>query len=114
MTAMTAAFYADVTATLRKAGRPDLIEQLAALLPKATLTSTEAAELLGLSSPNTVKNWLAGGHFPGAYQTRGGHWRFPRAEVEAVKQRMVDLRERNHRGDLALPDTDDEATPPLL
>lgn len=114
MTAMTATLYAEVTSTLAKAGRADLVEQLAALFPKETLTSSEAAALLGLSSANTVKNWLAGGYFPGAFQTRGGHWRFLRAEVEAVKARMADLRERNRRGDLAPPDADDDSTPPLL
>lgn len=76
------------------------------------LTSAEAAKLLGLASPNTIENWLAGGHFPGAYQTRGGHWRFPRAEVEAVKRRMEALRERNRKGDLAVSDCTGES--PLL
>lgn len=114
MTSMTAALYADVTSTLRKAGRQDLVEQLAALMPMETLTSSEAARLLGLSSPNTVKNWLAGGHFPGAYQTAGGHWRVPRVEVEAIKRRMAELRERSVRGDLTPPDADDDFVPPLL
>lgn len=114
MIADTAHLYAEVTSTLTKAGRADLAEQLAALFPQQTLTSREAAAMLGISSANTVKNWLAGGHFPGAFQTPGGHWRFLRAEVEAVKARMADLRERNRRGDIAPPDSDDEPTPPLL
>jgi excisionase family DNA binding protein len=111
---MTSALYTDVTDALLKAGRQDLVERLAALDPKETLTSSEAARLLGLSSPNTVKNWLAGGYFPGAFQTAGGHWRFPRQEVEAVKRRMEELRHRNRRGDLAPPDADDDSSPPLL
>jgi excisionase family DNA binding protein len=114
MTTMNASLYAEVTSTLTKAGRADLAEQLAALFPMDTLTSSEAAALLGVSSANTVKNWLAGGFFPGAYQTRGGHWRFLRAEVEAVKARVGELRERNRRGDLAPTDVEDERTPPLL
>ena len=114
MTAITRALYTDVTDALVKAGRHDLVERLAALDPKETLTSSEAARLLGLSSPNTVKNWLAGGYFPGAFQTAGGHWRFPRHEVEAVKRRMEELRDRNRRGDLAPPDSDDDSSPPLL
>jgi excisionase family DNA binding protein len=114
MTAMTAALYSDVTAALLKAGRPDLVERLAALAPEATLTSSQAAKLLGLSSSNTVKNWLAGGYFPGAFQTAGGHWRFPRREVEAVKRRIAELRDRNGRGDLAPPDADDDSTPPVV
>ncbi len=114
MSAATATLYADVAEVLLQAGRHDLVERLAALNPKESLTSSEAAKLLGLSSSNTVKNWLAGGHFPGAYQTAGGHWRFPRHEVEAVKQRMEVLRERNRRGDVAADEVDDASEPPLL
>ena len=114
MTAMTASLYFDVMAVLRKHGRQDLVEKFSAFEPKELLTSTEAARLLGLSSPNTVKNWLAGGHFPGAYQTAGGHWRFPRKEVEAVQARLEGLRDRNRRGDLSLPDQDDDGSPPML
>jgi excisionase family DNA binding protein len=105
---MSSALLAEVTDALLKAGRRDLAERLAARAPKETLTSSETAKLLGLSSPNTVKNWLAGGYFPGAFQTAGGHWRFPRREVEAVKRRMDDLRDRNRRGDLTPPDSKDD------
>ena len=105
----------DGTSALTKAGRKDLVERLVAYRPAEVLTSTEAAELLGVSSANTVKNWLAGGQFPGAFQTQGGHWRFLREEVEAVKARMDELREKNRRGDLTPPDEADEASlPPLL
>ena len=79
------------------------------------LTSTEAATLLGVSPPNTVKNWLEGGAFPGATKTLGGHWRFPRSEVEAVKARMEWVHAKNTKGDTALPaDLDDGPEPPLL
>lgn len=111
---LTAALYSEVTDALAKAGRRDLVERLAALAPQETLTSAQAAKLLGLLSPNTVKNWLAGGYFPGAFQTPGGHWRFPLHEVEAVKHRMEQLRDLNRRGDLAPRDSDDDSTPPLL
>lgn len=114
MTTLPASLFAEVAETLERSGRHDLVERLAACLPKATLTSSQAAAFLGLSSANTVKNWLAGGHFPGAYQTKGGHWRFPLADVEAVKQRMVELRAKNLDGDLSLPDGDDDSSPPLL
>ncbi len=114
MPAMTATLYPEVTSTLTRAGRAELVEPLGACFPKETLTSSEAAALLGLSSANTVKNWLAAGYFPGAFQTRGGHWRFLRAEVEAVKARMADMGERNRRGDLAPPDAADDSPPPLL
>ena len=110
---MNAALYADVTDAFLKAGRRDLVERVAEQTSPEILTSSQAAKLLGLSSPNPVKNWLAGGSFPGAFQTDGGHWRFPRHEVEAVKRHMEALRDRNRRGDLAPPD-DDDSTPPLL
>lgn len=119
-TSMTLEF-ADVASILRNAGREDLVEWLLRALPREStaphkdlLTSKQAAALLGLSSPNTVKNWLQGGFFPGAFRTPGGHWRFPRAEVEAAKRWMEALREQNARGELVLPDEDAEDPPPLL
>lgn len=78
------------------------------------LTSKEAAELLGVRSPNTIKNWLEGGSFPSAMRTPGGHWRFSELEVLDVKHRMQELREKNRTRDLAPPDTDEDAEPPLL
>ena len=81
----------------------------------AMLTTTEVAKMLGVSSPNTVKNWLEGGAFPGATKTLGGHWRFPLKDVEAVKARMEWVREKNAKGDLAIPaDLNDGPEPPLL
>ncbi|MEA5416305.1 hypothetical protein VB757_14340 [Synechococcus sp. BA-132 BA5] len=44
-----------------------------------------------------MKNWLEGGWFPGAFQTAGGHWRFPLEDVEAVRSRLEGLRDRNSR-----------------
>lgn len=109
MPTLTAALHAEVTEALRKAGRADLAARLGAAAPDEMITTTQAARLLGVSSPNTVKNWLSGGHFPGARRTPGGHWRFARREVEAVKLRMAELRARNRRGELAPPDIEDEA-----
>lgn len=114
MTVLPPALLADVADALRAAGRQDLVDRLAALEAKPVLTSAEAARVLGLSSPSTVKNWLAGGFFPGATRTAGGHWRFPRAEVEAVQRRIAELRARNRLGELTPPDTGDEGPPPLL
>lgn len=45
--------------------------RLVASAKAAQLTSKQAATLLGVSSANTVKNWLEGGWFPGAFQTAG-------------------------------------------
>lgn len=110
----------EVTTALNQAGQQNLaarflraLEGCQAGVPEV-LTSRQAADMLGVSSINTVKNWLEGGFFPGAYQTPGGHWRFPKAEVLEAKRRMEALRARNQRGDLALPAEDDEGERPLL
>ena len=71
MTAISPALLSDVTAVLRQAGRSDLVDRLVASATAAPLTSKQAATMLGVSSANTVKNWLEGGWFPGAYQTAG-------------------------------------------
>ena len=78
------------------------------------VSTGEAAKMLGVSSANTVKNWLEGGHFPGAFRTVGGHWRFPRAEVLAMRRYMEELRAKNSRGDMMPPDLNDDVEPPLL
>jgi excisionase family DNA binding protein len=105
----------EVASTLAEAGRNDLVQKLKAYRQGAKdLTSREAAEVLGVSSPNTVKNWLNGGYFPGAYKTPGGHWRFPRAEVLATKAAMDELRRRNRDGDFTPSDSEGEEPLPLL
>jgi predicted site-specific integrase-resolvase len=78
-----------------------------------SLNTQEAAELLGVTSTATVKNWLEGGHFPGAYQV-DGEWRFSSSEVLAAKKRIEELREKNRTGDLSLPDCDYDLDLPLL
>ena len=114
MSVLPHALFQELRSVLINVGRNDLVVRLDEAIGENLLTSTEAAELLGVSSPSTVKNWLMSGHFPGAFQTPGGHWRFPRAEVEAERLRLEQLRERNRRGDLSLPDEDHEGEPPLL
>lgn len=114
MTAISPTLLSDVTAALREAGRNDLVDRLVASTAAAPLTSKQAATLLGVSSANTVKNWLEGGWFPGAFQTAGGHWRFPLEDVEAVRSRLDGLRDRNNRRELTPVDDDDAlAEPPL-
>jgi excisionase family DNA binding protein len=108
MTAISPALLNDVTAVLREVGRTDLVERLVASASAAPLTSKQAATLLGVSSANTVKNWLEGGWFPGAFRTPGGHWRFPLEDVEAVRMRLEGLRDRNSRRDLIPTECDDE------
>jgi excisionase family DNA binding protein len=113
MTAMPQPLYDELTAALTAAHRLDLVERLRALWEDEALTSKQAASLLGVSSANTVKNWLEGGWFPGAYRTPGGHWRFLRSEVLAARERMEELRDRNARRDLAPPDVDEDELPLL-
>ena len=110
MTAIHPALLSDVSAALREVGRSDLVDRLVASATTAPLTSKQAATLLGVSSANTVKNWLEGGWFPGAFQTAGGHWRFLLEDVEAVRSRLEGLRDRNSRRDLTPVDCDDEST----
>lgn len=86
-----------------------LLEELAEVLSKPEyLTTPQVAELLGVSSPNTIKNWLKGGSFPGAYKTQGGHWRFPLKEVLAVQARVRASQQRNTTPAVQLPDYGDE------
>lgn len=121
----TIRFVEDARRTLAEALqhlRPDAPEELRrkladlehSLMMPSWLTSAETAELLGVSSPNTIKNWLESGHFPGARRTPGGHWRFLLADVLSVKRRMEDVRAANASGALEPPDfEDDEPIKPL-
>lgn len=118
---MRAELLEEARAFFTEHGRLDLLPCLKSSLPaaeveKSELTSAEAAALLGVSSPNTVKKWLEGGHFPGAYKTPGKHWRLPRKEVLAVKARLAELQAKNQAGDVSPPDHDgdDESDVPLL
>lgn len=72
------------------------------------LTTAEAAALLEATSPATIRNWLEGGHFPGAHQTSNGVWRFPRQEVLAVRAASLAVQERNRQKVLELPDLEDD------
>lgn len=116
MSALSPTLIAEVKRVLRDAGREDLATKLDECVESDELLTTgQAAELLGVSSRNTVKNWLEAGAFPGAYKTQGGHWRFPRHEVEATLDRMNVLRQKNLQGEASIPDEDEAYTePPLL
>lgn len=81
----------EIATYLRPDAPADLVRRLKAMAERIEaewITTGEAARLLGVSSRNTVKNWLEGGFFPGSIRTEGGHWRFLRAEVEAVRRAM--------------------------
>lgn len=106
-----------VMTALKSAGRDDLVAEVGeAVGSQEFVTSGEAAEPLGVSSTNTVKNWLESGLFPGARKTEGGHWRFDRAEVELVKARMAVLEKKNRARDFTsddVPDSEQEPPPYL-
>lgn len=116
MLTLSEPLYEEIKQALRSAGEHDLLARVEASAESTeVLTSREAAALLGVASVNTIKSWLEGGQFPGAYQTPGGHWRFPRAAVEAAKTRMLELRRRNLAGDIsAVKGDEDYGEPPLL
>lgn len=115
MPALPRALIDEAIDTLRGDGHADLAERLSqAVARPRDLTSTQAAELLGVTSPNTIKNWLKGGYFPGAYQTPGGHWRFPRDAVLAARAEMDDARHKNATRDLSPPTFDDDDADPYL
>lgn len=86
------------------------IEQADKDVPATAWTVEQAAEYLGITSPETIKNWLCGGSFPGAKQGNGsdlrtlGHWRFLISDVKRVKAQMDETRRKNQTGQLAVPD----------
>ncbi len=105
----------EVKQALARAGQSELCARIEAEGEPAPemLTTKQAAVLLELKSTNTVKNWLEGGQFPGAFQTEGGHWRIPRSEVEKTRLRRRELADKNRRRDFTAPD-EDAREPPLL
>jgi excisionase family DNA binding protein len=68
--------------------RGRLREALATLTNDPMVTTGEAAKLLGVSSPNTIKNWLTQKGFARAQRTLGGQYRFPLSDILAVKTEM--------------------------
>ena len=72
------------------------------------LDVAQTAKLLGVTSYLTIYNWLKGGHFPGSFTTPEGHWRFPKHEVLAMKDHMLEIRRRNEANDMTPPELEDE------
>ena len=73
--------------------------------PEITLTSEEAAKLLGVTT-GAVTRWLQAGHFPNAWRLNPhlqSRWRIPKSDVDA----FIQLR-RTQRGFFYIP------TPPPI
>lgn len=64
-----------------------------------------AAALLGVSSPDTVKNWARAGWFPGACLTVGGQWQFPLDEVLSLRAHR-EFQQARARGAAPAPEVD--------
>jgi hypothetical protein len=78
------------------------------LISKGDLLDTQAAaSYLGITGPGTIRNWLEGGSFPGAFQS-GGQWFFPAVELNKVKHRMDEIQTKNKNRDLQPPDPSDD------
>jgi excisionase family DNA binding protein len=88
--------------------RPYLDEIRAMLSGERLLTVGQVAEILGVSSPTTVRNWLERGQFPGVLVTSGGHRRFRLADVLAVRGRMDLTTAENASGIYTDADAGDE------
>lgn len=63
----------------------------------------EAAVVLGVRSPNTVKNWIRRGWLPRALSTPGGHWRIPRGAVDAFARARHASAEWEQASPLSIP-----------
>jgi hypothetical protein len=74
---------------------PRLQEATALLSGEKLLSVGQVTELLGISSPTTVRNWLEGGYFPNATRTAGGHRRFPLKDVLRVEAMIARTRAAN-------------------
>lgn len=55
------------------------------------LDTLAAAHYLGVTNQDTIRNWLEGGSFPGAFQSRG-QWFFPVVALAKVKRRREEVR----------------------
>jgi excisionase family DNA binding protein len=73
-----AALDGDVPAVLR-----ELDQAIASIEADRLLTTTEAARLLGIRSPNTILAWCRTGYVHGV--KRGGRTLIPLSEVERIK-----------------------------
>jgi len=79
------------------------IQESSHLVAKEDLFDTQAAaSYLGVTQPETIRNWLEGGRFPGAFQSRG-QWFFPAVELDKIKRRMDEILAFNADGEIPQP-----------
>ena len=100
---------AAIVSTMRKAStdpspaRLRRLKEAADRLAADPLVGTvEAARLLGVSSPNTIKNWLNKKGFVRARRTPGGQWRFRLSDILAVKSKMEATEGQRSRRQIAV------------
>jgi hypothetical protein len=77
------------------------------LLDAGFFTLEEALRVLDVTSPETAKNWLCGGHFPGAILCSDGHWTFRVEDVHQMKRDIAVVKKLNAEGKLDVPDLGD-------
>ena len=83
------------------------------MLNTVWLTTEETAKLLGITSQETIRNWIETTRFPGSDQTPTG-WRFDFNRVLAVKEALEEIRATNARGNLSVPECDSDEDVPLF
>ena len=109
MTALATLATAVARATPARAEDRARLLEVAQLLNGERLVSVRiVAQMLGVSSPTTIHNWLEKGYFPGAVRTAGGQRRFRLAEVLAVREQIRQTKARNASGHLEIPDFGNE------
>jgi excisionase family DNA binding protein len=100
------------TETVGRAASGDadgLYQELRKVYGDRQLKVAEVAKILGVSSPQTIRNWLEEGVFPGVdRRTVGGHRRFRLEDVCAVMARMAHTAAENDAGSLVIEDFGDE------
>lgn len=109
MTALATLAAAVARATPARAEDEKRLREAAQLLNgEKLLTVSAVAQMLGVSSPTTIHNWLEKGYFPGAIRTAGGQRRFLLKDVLTVRVSIAKTNAENRSGKVTIPDLGDE------
>lgn len=99
---------ADAVARAHPASDEDreiLVEAAELLSGRRYLKVGEVADMLGVSSPGTIRNWLEKGRFgPNVLRSEDGTRLFRLEDVQAVQRRMEQTRSENERGEIEFTD----------